>query len=117
MSIYFDSITERRFYPRVSPTRPLYVPFSSSNLGMLLNISENGLLVSTPAALELNSVSRLAIRLNGIANPIEVHARTVWTSESNNRAGIQLLDLSEHDREQIRKWAEMESGRARQDDD
>src|SRR6476659_1816711 len=100
----FDSAAERRFYPRIAPTRPLYVPFGGNNLAMLLNLSENGLLVSTPASLELNSVFRLSIRLNGLPKAIEVHVRTIWTSQSKKRAGIQLLDLSDHDREQIRKW-------------
>ena len=78
-----DSIAERRFYPRIAPMRPIYVPFGGNNLAMLLNLSENGLLVSTPAGLDLNSVFRLSIRLNGLPKAIEVHVRTVWTSESN----------------------------------
>ncbi len=102
---------ERRFYPRVSPSRPIYIAFGGNNLGMLLNLGENGLLVSTPSALDLNSVYRVSLRLNGLAKPIEVHVRTVWTTESTKRAGIQLLDLSEHDREQIRKWGALELSR------
>jgi hypothetical protein len=106
-----DSPGERRFYPRVTPARPLYIPFGVKNLGMLLNLSENGLLVSTPEALDLNSVFKISIRLNGLPKGIDVQVRTVWTSESNRRAGIQLLDLSDHDREQIRKWSALEASR------
>ena len=39
---------ERRFYPRVTPSVPIYVAFGSNNLGTLLNVSENGLQVVTP---------------------------------------------------------------------
>src|SRR5438477_111473 len=44
-----DSPGERRFYPRSTPSRPIYVPFGANNLCMLLNLSENGFLISTPA--------------------------------------------------------------------
>jgi len=101
---------ERRFYPRILPYALISVDFAEDNPGMLLNVSENGLLVSTPVALAQNYVSRVALPLNGLARPIEVFARVVWTAESN-RAGLQLLDLSEHDRERIRKWAALEGSR------
>jgi Gram-negative bacterial TonB protein C-terminal/PilZ domain len=110
-----DPFPERRFYPRTAPTRPVYVPFGGSNLAMLLNLSENGLLVSTPVGLDLNSVFRVAIRLNGLPKAIDVHVRTIWTNESKKRAGIQLLDLSDHDREQIRKWSALEASRGKSD--
>ena len=100
---------ERRFYPRIAPSRPIYIPFGGNNLAMLLNLGENGLLVSTPSGLDLNSVFRVSLRLHGLAKPIEVHVRTVWTTESTKRSGIQLLDLSEHDREQLRKWQALDS--------
>jgi hypothetical protein len=95
---------ERRFYSRIAPSAPIYIGCGEKNQGVLLNVSENGLLVSTPIALKLNLVSRISVPLDGLSNAIQVHARVIWTSESTKRAGIQMLDLSEHDREQIRKW-------------
>jgi PilZ domain/Gram-negative bacterial TonB protein C-terminal len=106
-----DSPGERRFYPRSTPSRPIYIPFGANNLCILLNLSENGFLISTPGGLDRNSVYRVSIRLNGVAKPIEVPVRTVWTTESRERAGIQMLDLSDHDREQIRKWQALEKTR------
>ena len=100
---------ERRFYPRVTPSLLIYVAFGPNNLGMLVNVSENGLLVSTPQGLSLNSVYRVSLRLNGLPDAIKVNVRTVWTTESRTRSGIQLLDLSEHDREQIRKWGALQT--------
>jgi Gram-negative bacterial TonB protein C-terminal len=102
------SAHERRFYPRIAPSRPVYVALGSNNLGMLLNLGENGLLVSTPSELNLNSVYRVSLRLDGLAKPIDVNVRTVWTIPLTKRAGIQLLDLSDFDREQIRKWGALE---------
>lgn len=106
-----DSTGERRFYPRCTPSRPIYIPFGTNNLCMLLNLSENGFLISTPGGMDRNSVYRVSVRLNGVAKPIEVPVRTVWTTESRERAGIQMLDISDHDREQIRKWQALESTR------
>ena len=95
---------ERRFYRRVAPSSLLYVAFGADNLGMLVNVSESGLMVSTPQRLALNSVFRVELHLNGLPTTIKIHVRTVWTVESEKRSGIQLLDLSEPDREQIRRW-------------
>jgi PilZ domain/Gram-negative bacterial TonB protein C-terminal len=100
---------ERRFYPRIAPSAPIYIGSDEKTQGVLLNVSENGLLVSTPIALKLNFVSRLSVPLNGLPNAIQVRGRVIWTSESTKRAGIQMLDLSEHDREQIRMWGALGS--------
>jgi hypothetical protein len=105
---------ERRFYPRIAPSAPIYIASGEKNQGELLNVSENGLLVSTPIALKLNVVSRISVPLSGLPNAIQIHARVIWTSESTKRAGIQMLDLSEHDREQIRKWGALESAQSSQ---
>lgn len=102
---------ERRFYPRIAPSTLIYISVGQDNEGMLLNVSENGLLVSTPLGLNCNFVSRVSIRLNSLPKAIQVHVRVVWTSESQKRAGMQLIDLSEHDREQVRKWGALESSR------
>jgi hypothetical protein len=102
---------ERRFYPRIAPSAPIYIAFDTNNQGLLLNIGENGLLVSTPLGLPRNFVCRVSLALNGLRRAIQVNIRVVWMTESNKRAGIQILDLSEHDREQIRKWAALERQR------
>jgi PilZ domain/Gram-negative bacterial TonB protein C-terminal len=105
---------DRRFYTRIVPQAPIFVAFNGNDCeeGLLLNLSENGLLVSTPAVMTGNFVARLSIPLNGLPKPVLVTARVVWASGSRNFAGIQLLDLSEHDRERIRKWAARESTQA-----
>jgi hypothetical protein len=100
---------ERRFYPRIVPQTPVFVAFSDLGESLLLNLSENGLLLSTPTELRCNSVARLSIPLIGLPKSVQVTARVVWSSEARNLAGIQLLDLSEHDRHLIRKWGSRES--------
>jgi hypothetical protein len=102
---------ERRFYPRIVPQTAIFVAFgeNDSEQSLLLNVSENGLLVSTPTGLRSNSVAGLSLPLNGLPKPVQVAVRVLWASEDGNLAGIQLLNLSEHDRQQIRKWATRES--------
>src|ERR1700756_5941212 len=102
---------ERRFYPRVTPSVPIYIAFGPSNLGTLLNVSENGLQVGTPTRLEVNSVYRIFLCLTGAPSTITVTVRTVWTADPQNCSGIQLLDLSEEDREQIRKWVDSQTAK------
>lgn len=105
---------ERRFYPRVAPHAPLFVALSDgeSNQSLVLNVSENGLLLSTPSDLRCNFVTRVSLALNTLPNPVQVTVRVVWANEDRKLAGIQLLNLSEHDRERIRKWAAQESAQS-----
>jgi hypothetical protein len=105
------AIPERRFYPRIAPQAPVFVDLSENKPedAILLNVSENGLLVSSPNRLTSNFVTRLSLPLKGLPKPVQVTVRVVWASEAQHLAGIQLLDLSEHDRQQIRKWASRES--------
>jgi hypothetical protein len=102
---------ERRFYPRIVPQTPIFLAFSEneSEASLLLNVSENGLLVSTPKDLPCNSVARLSVPLNGLPKTVQVIARVAWASEARKLAGIQFLDLSEHHRQQMRKWGARES--------
>jgi hypothetical protein len=101
-------VVERRFYPRVRP--PVLTSMGvAGTAGKLLDVSENGLAISTENEVAPNTVSRISIPLNGLEKPIEVTARVVWATESENRVGIQLLNLSENDREQIRKWQARET--------
>ncbi|MGB9435431.1 MAG: PilZ domain-containing protein [Candidatus Acidiferrum sp.] len=100
---------ERRFYSRIIPPAPIYIAIDGKNEGLLINVSENGLLLSAPAELRCNFVARITIPLSGLPKPIQVCVRVVWASEASKLVGIQLLDLNEHDREQIRKWGARES--------
>jgi hypothetical protein len=100
---------ERRFYPRITPSVPIYVAFGPNNLGTLLNIGENGVQVVTPSRLDVNSVYRVFLSLDGISSTITVSVRTIWTADAQSSSGIQLLDLSEHDRQQIRQWVALQT--------
>ncbi len=95
---------ERRFYPRIVPLAPICISINDANQCLVINVSENGLLLSTRTGLPCNSVARIALPLDGLPKPVVVNIRVLWTSEIRRLAGIQILDVSDHDRQQIRKW-------------
>jgi hypothetical protein len=55
--------------------------------------------------------STLQVRMNGLAQRIEVHGRMAWTTKSKKRAGIQLVDVSDEQRGRIREWLAQEGVR------
>jgi hypothetical protein len=79
---------ERRFYPRFALHAPIFITFDEANESLLLNASENGLLLSTPAELGCNFVARIAIPLDGFPKPVQVSVRVVWASETRKLASI-----------------------------
>jgi len=95
---------ERRFYPRIVPLAAICISINDANQCLVINVSENGLLLSTRTGLPCNSVARIALPLDGLPKPVVVNIRVLWTSEIRRLAGIQILDVSDHDRQQIRKW-------------
>ncbi|HJY90616.1 MAG TPA: PilZ domain-containing protein, partial [Candidatus Acidoferrum sp.] len=95
---------ERRFYPRIVPLAPICISINDANQCLVINVSENGLLLSTRTGLPRNSVARIALPLDGLPKPVVVNIRVLWTSEIRRLAGIQILDVTDHDRQQIRKW-------------
>lgn len=104
-SIPATTMMERRLYPRIVPRNPVYLTLDGINQSLLLNMSENGLLVSTPVPLPHRFAALTAIPLDKPLQPLLVNVRVVWTSESRMLAGIRLADLTEYQREQIRRWS------------
>ena len=95
---------ERRFYPRIVPLAPICISINDAKQCLVINVSENGLLLSTRTGLPCNSVARIALPLDGLPKPVAVSIRVLWSSEIRRLAGIQILDVSDNDRQQIRKW-------------
>ena len=103
---------ERRFYPRIVPLAPIYISIRDAGQCLVLNASENGLLLSTPTELLRNFVARVALPLNGLPKPVLVNVRVLWTSKTRRLAGIQILDVSDQNRQQIRTWGSYVSSRS-----
>jgi PilZ domain len=104
-------VHERRLHPRVLPKSLIYVACGESNGGMVLNASDSGLAISMAIAVGDGSLSNLHVRMNGLPKSIEVCGRMVWTTKSKKRAGIQLIDITDSQREQIREWIALDGVR------
>jgi TonB family protein len=105
---YFGGITDTR--DRRSHSRQIttlnYVTLGESNGGILLNICEDGLAFTAAEPLVGEFVPRLRFQLEEKAEWIEASGRIVWLNDSKKGAGIQFLDISDADRQQIRRWIE-----------
>ena len=104
----FGGITDtrdRRSHSRQTTTLN-YIKLGESNGGILLNISEDGLAFTAAEPLVGEFVPRLRFQLEEKAEWIEASGRIVWLNDSKKGAGIQFLEISDADREQIRRWIE-----------
>ncbi|HTG28485.1 MAG TPA: PilZ domain-containing protein [Methylomirabilota bacterium] len=104
-------IPERRLHPRVLPRTLIYAACGESNGGMVLNVSDDGMAISMAIPVGDEAYSNLQVRMNGLAQSIEVHGRMAWTTKSKKRAGIQLVDISDEQRGRIREWLAQEGVR------
>ena len=99
---------ERRGSNRQSLRFPVdYSSVDSFFSEMATNINEGGMFVETDAAAELDQLVKVAFRLPGLEDPIEVEARVAWISEgeagSAPGVGLQFLELSSEARETINR--------------
>ncbi len=104
-------IHERRQHPRIIPDSLIYVACGEANGGMVLNASDDGLAISMAIPITDEAFSNVHVRMNGLPQVIQVPGRMVWTTPSRKRAGIQLINTSDYDREQIREWISLEGVR------
>jgi hypothetical protein len=95
---------ERRFYARVTPKTPIRFAIGDGHDVQMLNMSENGLLVFTPLELTANRVAHVSIPVTGLPDSLQVNVRIVWANKDRKVAGIQMLNLSDDDRDRIREW-------------
>lgn len=103
IAIVSEPMLDRRFYPRAAPSSLTHVIFGPELSGELINLGENGIRLAAPFGLTNNFVCRATLPLDELERPVEACVRVIWTGEANH-AGIQFMDLSDEDREQIRKW-------------
>jgi TonB family protein len=103
-------ISDRRLHVRRRVLSLAYVELNENNGGIILNISEGGLVVTAAAPLGDARLPRIRFQLPGSNDWVEASGEIAWISESK-RAGIRFVDLTEENRNRIRRWLSSESPR------
>ena len=86
-----------------------YVELSENNGGIILNISEGGLVVTAAAPLGEDRMPRMRFQLPGSNDWIEASGEIAWISQSKREAGIRFVDLTAENRNRIREWFSSQS--------
>src|SRR5882757_1760536 len=95
---------ERRASARLYPTLPIFINLNGANVGIALNISENGLGLSPSMNLPDGPLHHMRIQFPGSEPWIEVSGQIAWKSNSNKEAGVRFDGLTEEAGQQIRNW-------------
>jgi hypothetical protein len=103
---YFGGISDTRDRRRHQRqlTSLNYIKLGESNGGILMNVSEDGLAFTAAEVITGDFIRRLRFQLAEKSEWIEASGRIVWLSDTRKAAGIQFVDISDADREQIKRW-------------
>jgi TonB family protein len=113
-----DSLaTERRAEPRY-PVRPVeYTEVGENNGGIILDMSESGMAISTAQALVGNPTLRFRFQLPRFLDAIETLAEISWIGEKRKRAGVRFIDLPQEAHEQIQRWIRLQASNETQSEE
>jgi TonB family protein len=97
-------IVDRRLCVRRPVPSLAYVDLGENNGGIILNIGEGGLAVTSVAPLHADVLSRMRFQLPGSGDWLEAAGEIARISESEKEAGLRFVDLSEDARNRIKNW-------------
>jgi cell division septation protein DedD len=97
-------LEERRQFPRLVPSTPLFVSMDDAKSGLLLDLCEGGLAVASLVPRNLDDVVSLAFDLPEGVGHIEAKARIAWTRDSGHLTGVRFMDLDEVSQAQLSEW-------------
>ena len=100
--------SERRLHVR-QPAPLTYLDLGAQNGGIILNISEGGLLAQAAEILAGDRIVRMRFELPLFKSLLEVNGHVVWLGESKKEAGVQFIDLPEGVRFQINEWVSLQA--------
>jgi cell division septation protein DedD len=97
-------LEERRQFPRLVPSTPLFVSMDDAKSGLLLDLCEGGLAVASLVPRNLDDVVSLTFDLPEGVGHIEAKARVAWTRDSGHLTGVRFMDLDEVSQQQLSEW-------------
>lgn len=97
-------LEERRQFPRLVPSTPLFVSMDDAKGGLLLDLCEGGLAVASLVPRNLDDVVSLTFDLPEGVGHIEAKAQVAWTRDSGHLTGVRFMDLDEVSHQQLSEW-------------
>jgi cell division septation protein DedD len=97
-------LEERRQFPRLVPSTPLFVSMDDAKSGLLLDLCEGGLAVASLVPRNLDDVVSLAFDLPEGVGHIEAKAQIAWTRDSGHLTGVRFMNLDEVSQQQLSEW-------------
>jgi outer membrane biosynthesis protein TonB len=104
----FPTGHDRRLHSRKSPSSVIYVELDENSGGVVLDLGEGGLAMTSAAPLVGEYYPRMRFKLPNCSHWIETSGRIIWLTDSKKRVGIQFVDLAEGARNQIKDWVSSE---------
>jgi cell division septation protein DedD len=97
-------VPERRQYPRLTPSSPLFVHLDECKRGLVLDVCEGGLAVASLVPKNPDEVVSLAFDLPEANVHIQAKAEIAWTRDSGHLSGVRFVDLTDTSRRQLEEW-------------
>lgn len=100
--------SERRTHPRCQIEALSYIRLGRENGGILLNISEGGFAVKAATKVSDGDLATIRIQFTESWDCMEVSGKIAWISESEKKAGIRFVGLTEATRTILNNWLSQE---------
>jgi TonB family protein len=96
--------SDRRIHERRQVPSLAYVDLGENNGGVILNIGEGGIALTSAAPLYPGIPTQMRFQLPGSNDWLEASGEIARISDSKKEAGLRFVNLSEAARSQIKKW-------------
>jgi c-di-GMP-binding flagellar brake protein YcgR len=104
-------IGERRRHKRILVSPQTFIKLGEHSAGIILNISEGGLALTSAEILTADHVAPMQFQLPESREWIETNGEVAWIVKSKTEAGIRFVNLPANTRKKIRKWISQKSVR------
>jgi outer membrane biosynthesis protein TonB len=95
---------DRRGHVRRAVPSLAYIDLGENNGGIILNLGEGGLAVTTAAPLYVDGPAQLQFQLPGSGDWLKVGGEIRWVSKSKREAGWRFVELPDNARDRIASW-------------
>ena len=97
-------VAERRCFQRTRIVPFGYLQMDGLNGGLVLNISESGVAITTATILTDDHLPALNVQFPDVSGWIEASGQIAWKSESKKEAGVRFVGLTEEAQQRISDW-------------